>query len=288
MIYLLLPAYNEEASLPNLLPRIKKTFLSSDVPYELVIVNDGSTDRTAEIISEFEKDPDFPITVITHSINRGLGETERDGFEYVANNASDDDVLVRVEGDDTHDPKYIFDLINKLNEGYDVVNTSRFQPGGDQKGLSAYRRAISRAANYFMKFLFNIKGVKDYSCGFRAYRATAIKAAVSIFGNNFVQLRGLGFTTTLETIVKLHILGCKFAEVPFVLRYDMKESESKMVSSITTMGYFTMAILYHWPFGGWKRQYKGLKQSYRVDPEKAIEDYSRENLRRRSVSKISL
>ena len=288
MIYLLLPAFNEEASLPKLLPRIKETFQNTDTPYELVIVNDGSTDRTAEIISEFQKDPDFPITVIEHPINRGLGETERDGFEYVANNASDEDVLVRVEGDDTHDPKYIFDLISKLNEGYDVVNTSRFQPGGDQKGLNTYRKAISRAANTFMKLLFNIKGVKDYSCGFRAYRATVIKGAVKIFGNNFVQLRGLGFTTTLETIVKLHILGCKFAEVPFVLRYDMKESDSKMVSSITTMGYFTMAILYHWPFGGWKRQYKGLNEKFRENPKQAIEEYQLEKIRRRSVSKISL
>lgn len=288
MIYLLLPAYNEEASLPKLLPKIKETFLGRDEKYELVIVNDGSRDKTAEIIAEFEKDPDFPITVITHPINRGLGETERDGFEYVAKHANNDDVLVRVEGDDTHDPKYIFDLIAKLNEGYDVVNTSRFQPGGDQKGLNSYRKAISRAANTFMKVLFNIKGVKDYSCGFRAYRGEALKTALTIYGNNFVQLRGLGFTATLETIVKLNLLGCKFAEVPFVLRYDMKESDSKMVSSITTLGYFTMAFLYHWPFGGWKSQFRGLRKAYQKDPKEAIEQYGVKGKKRTSVSKISL
>lgn len=288
MIYLLLPAYNEEASLPKLLPKIKSTFQAQDVPYELVIVNDGSRDKTAEIIAQFVSDPDFPITVIEHPINRGLGETERDGFEYIANKIEDNDILVRVEGDDTHDPKYIFDLVNKLNEGYDVVNTSRFQPGGDQKGLNAYRRSISRAANLFMKVLFNIKGVKDYSCGFRAYKGLAIKTAISIFGNNFVQLRGLGFTATLETIVKLNLMGCKFAEVPFVLRYDMKESESKMVSSITTLGYFTMAFLYHWPFGGWKKQYRGLNKMYNEDAEKAIDNYNLTSIRRKSVSKISI
>lgn len=103
-----------------------------------------------------------------------------------------------------------------------------------------------------MKLLFNIPGEKDYSCGFRTYKAKAIKDAVQIFGNGFIQLKGLGFTSTLETIVKLKLLGCRFAEVPFVLRYDNKASPSKMICSITTFGYITMAILYHWPFWGWK------------------------------------
>ncbi|TXC81533.1 glycosyltransferase family 2 protein [Luteibaculum oceani] len=288
MIYLLLPAYNEELSLPKLLPKIKTELQKHQLDYRMVVVNDGSTDSTAEILEDFANDPSNQLTVLTHPINRGLGETERDGFEYIASICDDEDVIIRVEGDDTHDPKYIVDIYNKILEGYDVVNTSRFQPGGDQKGLNTYRKTISKAANMFMKFMFNIKGVKDYSCGFRGYRAPVIKDSIRIFGNNFVQLRGLGFTATLEVIVKLNILGCRFAEVPFVLRYDMKESESKMVSSITTLGYFTMAILYHWPFGGWKRQYKGLNKLYRSDREKACEEFNLGALKTKTASKISI
>src|SRR5262249_20864711 len=59
-------------------------------------------------------------------------------------------------------------------------------------------------------------------------------------------------------------------EVPFVLRYDQKASASKMVSSITAFGYLTMAILYHWPFGGWKSQYRGLASLYRTSREDAL------------------
>lgn len=288
MIYLLLPAFNEELSLPKLLPKVKDELIKHNLEFRMVVVNDGSTDRTAEILSEYEAQPEYKLTVLTHPINRGLGETERDGFEYIASICEDSDVIIRVEGDDTHDPKYIVDIYNKINEGFDVVNTSRFQPGGDQKGLNTYRKSISKAANLFMKFMFNIKGVKDYSCGFRGYRATVIKDSIKIFGNNFVQLRGLGFTATLEVIVKLNILGCRFAEVPFVLRYDMKESESKMVSSITTLGYFTMAILYHWPFGGWKKQYKGLKTAYRNNRNEACEIYNLTALKTKTASKISI
>ena len=287
MIYLLLPAYNEELSLPKLLPKIKAELQKNNLEFRLIVVNDGSTDKTAEILHEFEKDEEMNLTVLTHPINRGLGETERDGFEHIARIADTKDVIIRVEGDDTHDPKYIVDIYNKLNEGYDVVNTSRFQPGGDQKGLNSYRKSISKAANMFMKFMFNIKGVKDYSCGFRGYKVSVIQNSITIFGNNFVQLRGLGFTATLEVIVKLKMLGCKFAEVPFVLRYDMKESESKMVSSITTLGYFMMALLYHWPFGGWKKQYKGLNKIYPSDPVKAVEKFNPRAIKSRSASKIS-
>ncbi|MCP4710951.1 MAG: hypothetical protein GY869_20195, partial [Planctomycetes bacterium] len=219
---------------------------------------------------------------------RGLGETERDGFEFVSARCCPNDIIVRVEGDDTHDPEYIFSLLAKIEQGYDVVNTSRFQPGGGQRGVDSYRALISRAANMFMQLVFPIAGVHDYSCGYRAYRGRVIQDAIRIYENNFIQLRGLGFTSTLETIVKLHLLGCRFAEVPFVLRYDQKESSSKMVGSITTLGYLIMAILYYWPLGGWLSQYRGLPKLYQQDPEQAIKRFALHSLRRRRVSQISL
>ena len=126
--------------------------------------------------------------------------------------------------------------------------------------MDSYRATISKLANLFMKFFFPIDGLKEYSSGFRAYRATAIKHAINTFGNQFIQLKGLGFTATLEKIVKLKIIGAKFGESPFVLRYQQKRSESKMVSSITTFGYGTLALLYHWPWGGWRRGYKNVKK----------------------------
>ena len=174
MIWILLPAYNEETDLPSLLEKIKEAL--GDKPYRLVVVNDGSTDATSEILDKHKKD--LELVVVEHPINRGLGETERDGFEYIAWHAGRDDYLVRIEGDDTHEPKYMFDMLAKLEQGYDVVNTSRFQPGGGQLGVNNYRAFISRAANVFMKLVFGVKGVKDYSCGFRAYRMSVIQDAL--------------------------------------------------------------------------------------------------------------
>jgi len=283
-IWVLLPAFNEEKSIPRVFPKIREVLTQRGFEYEIVVCEDGSNDSTCETLRAVSAD--YPLRVIAHVINRGLGETERDLFEYVAMNGHEDDVAIRFDCDDTHDPKYILDMIDKLAEGYDVVNTSRFQPGGGQEGVDGYRAFISYCANVFMRIVFNIRGVRDYSCGYRAYRVQVLKDAVTIFGNSFIQLRGLGFTSTLETLVKLKIMGCYFSEVPFVLRYDKKASPSKMISSLTMLGYFTMATLYHWPFGGWKRFYKNLGPLYRKSNHEACKNFSEVSMPRNSVCRI--
>ena len=107
-----------------------------------------------------------------------------------------------------------------------------------------------------MKAFFPMRGVREYSCGYRAYSASIIKNAISTYGNSFIQLRGFGFTCTLEKLVKLHMLGARITEIPFVLRYDKKVGSSKMIGSITTFGYFVMVVLNYWPWGGWRSQRK--------------------------------
>lgn len=250
MIYLILPAYNEEKSLALLVPKIDAVLNRAKERYSFLICNDGSRDNTGKIIHELSRH--FNIEVITHKINRGLGETSRDLFEKAAELSSDSDIIIRMDCDNTHEPDCIPQMISRIKEGYDVVIASRFRPSGGQKGLNLYKSGVSYCANLFMKLFFPIPGIREYSCGFRAYRAKYIKMAVEFFGNDFIQLKGLGFTCTLEKLVKLKMLGARFAEVPFVLRYDQKASSSKMVGSLTTFGYLTMALLYHWPWGGWR------------------------------------
>ena len=254
MIIILLPAFNEEESLPVLMPKLRSTMASFGEEYRVVVCNDASQDRTQSLLEDLAKS--MPLEIIHHKINRGLGETARDLFERAAELASDDDVIVRLDCDDTHEPQFIPNLVTKIREGYDVVIASRFAPGGGQVGVGRYRAFVSHAANVFMKIFFPIAGVREYSCGFRAYRALKIKQAIDIYQSNFIQLQGLGFTCTLEKLIKLKIIGARFAEEPFVLRYDQKQSSSKMVSSITTLGYMVMTVLYYWPWGGWRTSYR--------------------------------
>lgn len=252
-VYVLLPAFNEEAALPILIPKFAAVLTRLGNPFLIIVGNDGSSDQTGSVATTLASD--YPLEVLHHRVNRGLGETARDLFERAAELAEPADVIVRMDCDDTHDPNVVAAMLARLAVGdVDVVIGSRFQPGGGQTGVNAYRALISRAANVFMKVFFPMRGVNDYSSGFRAYRASIIQRAVTVFGNNFIQLKGLGFTGTLEKLVKLSLLGAKFDEVAMVLRYDQKQSTSKMVSSVTTLGYLVMAVLYHWPWGGWRQQ----------------------------------
>ena len=70
----------------------------------------------------------------------------------------------------------------------------------------------------------------------------------------------------MQTLSEL--LGAKFAEVPFMLRYDQKASDSKMVSSITTLGYLVMAVMYHWPWGGWRSGIRGRHRDWSVSNDR--------------------
>ena len=169
MICIILPAYNEEKSIDSLFTKIEQTMKENNYDYKIILVNDGSADNTSKLIAEYSQR--MHIEIITHKLNRGLWETIRDGFERAAEICTPDDIIVRMDCDDTHEPKYIPEMVKKINEGYEVVITSRFQPGGGTRGLDAYRNFVSRMANLLMKMFFPIKGIWEYSCGYRAYRA---------------------------------------------------------------------------------------------------------------------
>jgi dolichol-phosphate mannosyltransferase len=247
MIYIVLPAYNEEDALEPLAEKIDREMRAFGADYEIVVIDDGSTDRTPEILKSMVTR--YPMHVITHPRNRGLGEGIRDGFEYVADVGTRHDILVRMDCDDTHDPKYIPAMVQKLKDGYEVVIASRYAPGGGQIGVDAYRRFISRGANTLMKTVFPIRGVWEYTSGFRAYRVAFLKDAIDIYGNRFIDLKGMGFTGTVEKIIKAKMMGARVGEVGFVLRYDQKLSQSKVVTSLTTLGYLVLIAKYIYPWG---------------------------------------
>ena len=261
-IFVLLPAYNEEKSILTLIPEIDKVLKAEKFDYQIIICNDGSNDKTSELINRFKKK--YAITSINHNLNRGLGETSRDNFEKAAAISKKGDIIIRMDADNTHDPKYMIDMIDKIQNGFDIVIASRFVRSKSQRGVSAYRTFISLGANIFMKVFFPIKNVRDYSCGYRGYSAEIIKKSIFIYGNSFIQLKGLGFTCTLEKLIKLNLLGAKITEIPFILRYDRKQSKSKMVGSITTLGYVIMVIMYYWPFDGWLVYSKKIKKRFKT------------------------
>ncbi len=253
-IFILLPAYNEEDSIPALLPRIRDSMRDGGFSYRIVLVDDGSMDETAARAERFARE--MPIDILRHSINRGLGETIRDGIEHCVRSGSPGDIVVRMDCDDSQDPSYVAALVEKIESGCDVVVTSRYQPGGGQSGVEGHRKLLSWGAGLYMKLLFPIRGLRDYSCGYRAYRWETLKKAIDVYGNRFIERKDLGFSCTLEKVVKLDLLGARFGEVAHFLHYDRKKSASKMASMPTTWGYLLLALKYSKWFGVRRRFWK--------------------------------
>jgi dolichol-phosphate mannosyltransferase len=225
MVIITLPAYNEEKSLPLLLARVVESMEEGETEYRVVVVNDGSTDGTAAVTDELKGR--MPLERIDHATNRGLGEAVRTGLLHALELADDRDIIVTMDSDNTHTPGLIPGMVRGIREGNDVVIASRFRPGAHIMGVPLYRRVLSRAGSWCFRIVFPTRNVRDFTSGYRAYRAGMLRKAFEIYGRQFVTESG--FSCMVDILLKLRSTGAIMTELPLVLRYDYKYGVSKML-----------------------------------------------------------
>jgi dolichol-phosphate mannosyltransferase len=226
-LWIVLPAYNEEANLEPLLTCLESTLSllrSGGYQRRYVIVDDGSTDATPEILRRFQQS--LPLALLTHDPNQGLGATIRDGLALAARKARPDDVVITMDADNTHPAGLMVQMVRKVGEGNDVVIASRFRPGARVVGLCWHRKVLSAAARVLFRLVHPIRGVRDYTCGFRAYRASILQRGFEVYGREFIEYEG--FHAMADVLLRLGKLGAIMSEVPMILRYDRKAGLSKM------------------------------------------------------------
>ena len=243
-VWIILPAYNEEENLPPLLDAIAGAMLESGLTYRVVLVDDGSRDRTAELARRAAEH--MPLVLEQHEVNQGLGATIRDGLTKACELAEPGDVLVSLDADNTHNPHQIPAMVQKVREGFDVVIASRYRPGSRIRGVSLARRALSYWGGWLFRIALPIEGVRDYTCGYRAYRAGALADAIGDHGPGFFEQQG--FQCMVDILLKLRRRPLLFTEVPLVLRYDLKGGESKMNVGSTIRD--TLLLILKRRFGG--------------------------------------
>ncbi|MGO4889037.1 glycosyltransferase family 2 protein [Anaerobacillus sp. MEB173] len=237
-IIVALPAYNEEIGLPKLLDKLINVRRYMTKPLEVVIVNDGSTDRTKQVLDHYSTNYPF-ITYIDHEQNKGLGEAMKTLFTHILHGYGDDDIVVTLDADNTHNPNIIPSIVSKLEkEKLDVVIASRFTEGGIEVGLSPLRKLYSRGAKLFFKVFFPIANVNDYSSGYRAYRIQYLRKAFNLYNGKVITSNG--FECMVELLARFSKIGIKVGEYPLVLEYHLKETPSKMNVVKTITGYFTL------------------------------------------------
>jgi glycosyltransferase involved in cell wall biosynthesis len=187
------PAYNDGGTIPSVVLTALMTLRQITDDYEIVVVNDGSADYTAEVLDELASR--YPeLRVIHHRQNRGYGGALRTGFA-----AATKEWLFYTDGDAQYDPRELTVLVDGLGEGVDVVNGYKIT-----RADPISRRIIGRLYHYFVKFTFGFK-LRDVDCDFRLIRR-------SIFEE--IELESSTGTICLEMVKKFQDAGYTFAEVP--------------------------------------------------------------------------
>ena len=224
-ILIILCCYNEQDNIEGLIKAINVVLRNSKYCNPIfIIVDDGSEDKTYDSILSLKNH--YPIELVRHEVNLGFGISLRDGLNKVLNLCCTDDVVICLDADNSHRPFYILNLIRMIREGFDFVIASRYKCSSRTIGLSLFRRSISYFLSLFLRVTYPIKGVRDYTSGFRAISGRALIDYRKSFGESFIIQEG--FAATLEFLLKFSKLKHSYCEIPFILRYDMKRGESKM------------------------------------------------------------
>lgn len=227
-LFAVLPCYNEDKNIIDLAEvwiQQESKLLNKDIILKLLIVNDGSDDDTLSVATKLSVE-NSNITVVNHEVNKGLGETLNTGINYVIMQENVKYMCI-MDGDMTQHPLYIHSMLEKMVvEELDCVIASRYRQGSGVEGLSFFRKFLSYGARAVYTMKLRIPNVRDYTCGYRLYKVSALKSLSKHYGVSI--LKEKGFACMLELLMKLNKENMKIGEVPFVLKYQFKKGQSKM------------------------------------------------------------
>lgn len=234
---LVLPAFNEAAALPPLLKRVEQLRGQNPALSEMtvIVVNDGSYDETQRVAASVQG-----TRVISHPRNYGLAAALKTGLSAALEYVEGEGAIIVMDADDTHNPAAIPHMLDAIATGADVVIGSRFAPGGVEEGIPWHRRLLSRGAATLMRSTCNLAGVRDYTCGYRAYRSAAVQ---KILEHEWV-FDSLGFSVTVGLLLVAAQAESRITEVPITVHYGRKPGESHMRTLPTILGTLRAARTY--------------------------------------------
>ena len=150
---LIVPMYNEENNVIQCVESICKFLHKLENRCELLVVNDGSFDKTAEKLSKLQK---FykNLNVETHLENKGYGVANRTGLAYAF--LKKYDYVLYMDADLTQDPKYIYDFLYFMNKDIDFIKASRYSLGGGTRGVTLFRKFISLGGNFIARIFMRL------------------------------------------------------------------------------------------------------------------------------------
>jgi glycosyltransferase involved in cell wall biosynthesis len=205
-VLVIIPAYNEEKNISNVIRNIN----TADIKVDVVVVNDGSADRTAEVAKS------EGVKVLSLPYNLGIGGAMQTGYLYAKEN--DYDIAIQLDGDGQHDPVYIKSLVEPVAKGLcDMAIGSRYVQKSNYK--SSVTRRMGMIFFSGLVFLLTGKKITDTTSGFRAVNKDIIRYFAQNYPSDYPEV---------DVLIRLYKKKFKVMEVPV----EMKERQGG-TSSIT-------------------------------------------------------
>jgi len=227
-VSVIIPMFNEEENAENTLGTVVESLEGFGLTYEIIPVNDGSSDRTLQVLNEVSKKIPF-VRVVSYPINRGRGMALRAGF-----NEASGEYIVTMDADLSYSPKYIRQMIEILkNDEADIVVASPYMPGGGLQNVPFNGGVISRMGNLFLRWVFP-GDLHTYTGIFRAYRRLVVEGM--LLESNEKEIH-------LEIIARAMGLGYRIKEIPAILE-SRKAGKSKFKFGSTIVSHLIFAFLH--------------------------------------------
>ncbi|KAA6426353.1 MAG: dolichol-phosphate mannosyltransferase [Trebouxia sp. A1-2] len=212
----LLPTYNERDNIAIVVWLLVKTFTSSDIDYEIVIIDDNSQDNTQGVVRQLQQlYGDDRIILKCRPGKLGLGTAYVHGLRYARG-----EYVIIMDADLSHHPKYIPDFVRHQQQtGCDIVTGTRYKAQGGVCGWNFKRKLVSRGANFLAQTLLNPGGgydsagnllqVSDLTGSFRLYKKNVLEKVIA-------NVNSKGYAFQMEIIVRARAQGYSVGEVPIV------------------------------------------------------------------------
>ena len=202
--YVIVPTYNEKENLGQLIPQL----LGSPSLVHVIIVDDNSPDGTGELADLMAANS--PRVHVIHRPGKlGLGTAYLAGFKAALQ--TDADLIITMDADFSHHPRYLPDLVAKAESGCDLVIGSRYVPGGATLECTLPRKLLSWGANAFARVMLGLRA-HDTTAGFRCYRREVL-ASIPLD-----QIVANGYSFLIEMLYLVQRRGWRVCEVPIVFQ----------------------------------------------------------------------
>jgi dolichyl-phosphate beta-glucosyltransferase len=221
MVSLILPAYNEEKRIPSTLQKISLYLNNVNYAYEVIVVDDGSTDQTVPVSREAAIScQNFKI--VQNKVNKGKGYAVKTGVFHAEGN-----IIVFSDADLSTPIEELPKLLKSLEEGYDIAIGSRaLQHSEIHLHQAWYREEMGRTFNFLVQTLL-LKGIQDTQCGFKGFKRSVAK-------HLFQKQRIAGFSFDVEVLYLGRKFGYRIIEIP-VTWSNSKETKVSLLGDPTRM-----------------------------------------------------